>query len=717
MSSRFALLTVLALLLAGVAFMLLTLRPVGTEAATARGTQLQVEESPASAEVVGQPVEAALPRTQVVREEPTTESSVQPAPEELWLAVRVITAATYRNNAAPVANVEVAVGVGPANSPTAEVLATGTTDAEGVCELRIPWSVAEAARNNGGRVWARPSGAGWIEQTRHRTLPKVLEDVEIKLQPRPGFTVRGRLLGEHGEPTTGNAQAEGITLTGEQAHGFGSVDSEGWFEVHVDDAGTYDLVGTPPYLHGDKVQATVYAGTGVARRVQIDASHLPQDLIIQLQGPGVVRGRVQTAAGQPVAGLDLSINSVRLGATGGYGFGSYKRLLTEGLGAPHASVRTDTDGEFEVRGLRAGDFNVKADNEQTLLNPVSLPSDGEPIVLVLDHPHMVVQLVDEDGAPWQGKLARAASFWSGASKEWSVAPRIVVAPARPSPLSASWESFGFADRVRGKGLGGGSMSFETQPGVDYLVGLAGGPGAWNPTLVHAPESGGRVDVELRVVPGPGMGSLSLTVSDANRALTDGIVVHVEDPDSGFTILSWDSWPFEMTLPAGDYRLAVEGSAFTDSHHGTMLRPSNHGRFATSLHITAGQVTQVEAYLPTGARIDLTLGGETEDADRDAVLASWGEGVTGDLEFFATRARVRLLAEGHWPRRVEFRWEDTQTSAAGTHLTPNLEIGTQQVSELLPAGRYTLEAHMPGGRVASVPVTLVDGETLSVTLEL
>ena len=719
MSARILVPAVFCLLVAGVVAVFMSQRSTPPEAAAVRAREPRAVTPAQHAEP---PAEAPQHRSAVPAELSPADGPVQGEPEEQWLPVRVLTAATYRRDAAPVPGVEVAVGVGSANSPAAAVLATGTTDSEGLCELRLPWSVIEAARPGGGRIWARPSGTGWIEQTRHRSLPKTLEAVEIKLQPRRGFTVRGRLLGEHGEPTVGNAQAQGVTLTGEQGSGFGAVDSEGWFEVHVDHAGTYDIIGTPPYLHGDKLPSEVYAGTGALREVQIDAEHLPQDLTLRMQGSGVVRGRVQTATGQPVAGLTLSVSSVLLSATRGNGFGEFQRLRTEGLGAPHASVRTDTDGRFEVRGLRAGDFDVSADNERTLLTPVSIPSDGEPVVLVLDHPHMVVQLVDEAGQPWQGKLASGSGWFRNSPDRWDDTPRIVVVPTASSLARAGWDRFEPFDVPQGEPLADACRSFEVHPGSEYLVGILGGPGAWHPKRVLVPEYGGRVDVTLTLGEARELGTLSLTVTDATGPLTDDIVVRIEDPDTGLPMLSKDrfyreTWPLELRLPSGSYRLAVEGAPSMDSHHGTLFSHAAHGRFEVELSITPGGITAIAAHLPAGARIDLKLEGEAKQADTQAVVDRWGNQTPETLDYWARRAQIRLVSADRWPRPVEFQFEMTGSTAAGTHLGPHLPIGTQQTSELVPAGRYTLEARMPGGRVASVPVTLVDGETLSVTLEL
>lgn len=720
MSSRLALLTVLALLLAGVAVALLNLRPIGAGAATARSDEQQLEEMPL-APVVMRPVEEALPRTRVVRDGSPAESSVRSEPEELWLPVRIAARNGSHAAAKPVAGVEVAVWMGPP-SPDMLVLATGTTDAEGVCELEVPWSAAEAARSNGNWIHARPIGSGWLERVGNRPIPEALESVEIHLVARAGFTVRGHLLGEHERPVRGKVRARGFTDLGAPATGYGIVRSTGWFEAHVEHAGTYDLIGTAHSLRGATTIAEVNVATGVVRGVQIDASHLPQDLTLQLRGAGVVRGRVQTARGQPVAGIGLFLNSTLIDSAEGNEYEDHRQLLAEGQGGFSAAVRTGTDGQFEVRGLLEGTFDVTVGQPPMRLNQAPIPSDGNPIVLVFDHTHMVVRLVDEHDAPWLGEL-NSRSFWLNAfSDEWTDAPLIIVVPTSDSLASANWDKFDLNGLPRGRLVGDACKSFEVQPGNEYLVGLVGGPGAWNPKRVRIPERGGRVDVTLRIGEQTGLGTLSLTLVDPAGLITNNITVRIEDPQTGLPLIARSSfdrepWPLELQLPAGSYRLAVEGHPDIDHSHGVLLAYSSHGRFEAELSIAAGGVTAMEAHLPAGARIDLELEGKTEASDTQAVVERWSDYLQGDLDYWGGRAQIRLLSEKRWPRPVSFKIESSGSGDVLSHLSPNLPIGTRQTSELLPAGRYTLEARMPGGRVASVPVTLVDGETLGVTLEL
>jgi hypothetical protein len=113
-----------------------------------------------------------------------------------------------------------------------------------------------------------------------------------------------------------------------------------------------------------------------------------------------------------------------------------------------------------------------------------------------------------------------------------------------------------------------------------------------------------------------------------------------------------------------------------------------------------------------------LAGEANAADRAAIEGTYRNssvGIENWREVFPSRAALVLLAEGSRPIDVQFTEQWTRSSGAGTHLTKYLALDKQDVSQVLPAGRFTLEARLPGGRVARTPVVLVDGQTTEVAL--
>ncbi len=77
---------------------------------------------------------------------------------------------------------------------------------------------------------------------------------------------------------------------------------------------------------------------------------------------------------------------------------------------------------------------------------------------------------------------------------------------------------------------------------------------------------------------------------------------------------------------------------------------------------------------------------------------------GRIQRYETR--IRVLAGQETPVQV--------TLPAGARLHVRL-AGSEAPSEVLPAGRFRVEARLPGGRVVLRTVVLVDGETTAVDL--
>lgn len=204
-------------------------------------------------------------------------------------------------------------------------------------------------------------------------------------------------------------------------------------------------------------------------------------------------------------------------------------------------------------------------------------------------------------------------------------------------------------------------------------------------------------------------------------MDESLTVRVEDPETGLELLTArpyrsDRWPLEIELPAGHYRLSVEGREVLDRCGGVLLEPVRHGRFSADFQIQGGASLPLEAHLPNGARIDLDLRGVALELDRLAA-PKLAPGMSAEaIAEAASSAEIWLVPSDRWPIRVPFRFTapgETQTS----WLCYRFALGQRQSSEILPAGEYVLEARMPGGRVVATRVTLEDGETAAVELEL
>ena len=208
MSSRLALPTLSCLLLAAVAGTLWALRSQPVAAALAP-TEWVPREAPAAAEV--QPPGHTPPRAEVLASAQPASISAVPALEREWLEVRVVVRDGFEQGEQnPVPDVPVAVGLGSPLSQSAPPSVTAASDAEGLCDLRLPWSAVKAARAEGGRIWARVLGPGWIEHSATADLPESPipgAPLELSLYALPGFTARGVLIGTDGNPTHGTIKA------------------------------------------------------------------------------------------------------------------------------------------------------------------------------------------------------------------------------------------------------------------------------------------------------------------------------------------------------------------------------------------------------------------------------------------------------------------------------------------------------------------------------
>jgi hypothetical protein len=449
-----------------------------------------------------------------------------------------------------------------------------------------------------------------------------------------------------------------------------------------------------------------------------------QDLPVPVVGPGVVRGRVRDTMGRPSSGLDLCI----LAAVADDAAGSFvvpqaisTALEREARGRFWATTTTAADGSFEARGLRADRFVVRARTDRDggyplLLTPVAVESDGVPLELLLDRPHIAVRVVDADGNRWAGAIGVDARFWARPVEVWPAGPQVVVAPSLADARLGDPETLALS----GKRVGRSEVVFEVSPGRRYEVGLVGGPATWKPREVEVPLGSSRIDVTLAVPGSVRMGALVVSVhGPSGDALAGGVAIGIEDPASGVPLLLRDNFehpgPQRFALPEGTYRVVVDGVASTDPMHGTLWSPRSCGRFATTVRVESERTTELLAEVPAGARLHLVLRGETREEDRRAIRKRKPYVEPGSVDAWASEASIVLVFETSWPVPVEFTRHLGTTSAAGTELISYMQVGDEGTSEILPAGRCRLEARLPGGRVASQAIELLDGKLAEATL--
>lgn len=659
-----------------------------------------------------------------------------PAPP---FVVGVHVSRSYTGTADPVPDVRVEAGVGIALDPATSAVASASTGSDGNARIELPRALANEARTSGRPLWvrlahpgygSRPHTVAWPE-AREAGAPSSAEastngtdaspakargepDVQTRLMARAGVSLTGRLYGPDGEPCCGSVRLESVARDGTpRSSTLGVVTEQGWFEVNVNQPGTYELRAEAP------------SGTALIGGVAIREGERPEPLEVFLRGPGVVRGRVRDTAGAPAAGLELLVIHADVGDETGSML-IYRETSRElaGVGAGHLwqTLATDSSGGFEARGLMQGSYVVRARTSPDpwagyphLLTSGSVPADGRPFELVFGRPHLLVRVVDENGALYAGELRgeRPRGGAGGPDDEWPDVATVVCAP--------QW-SDAVIERLYlpCASAGEGEFVFEVDEERTYLVGVFGGATSSDLREVFVPLGAGRIEVVL-TIGAKAPGTLAISVEDSAGtpvpSLMSGIALRIECATSRLLLVfkdffNRDPWPQVFELPPGPYRVVVEGAP-TMGYHGTLLSARKLGRYETLVDVRPDATQEVTARMSEGARLRLALEGQARDEDRaawsglvvdDEVVASWAE-----------QAEVVLLPEGGWPVPVQFRWEVTGSTAEGTRLVSSLSVGSEDTSEVLPAGRYRLQARLPGGRVATTEVVLRDGETTAASL--
>ena len=254
------------------------------------------------------------------------------------------------------------------------------------------------------------------------------------------------------------------------------------------------------------------------------------------------------------------------------------------------------------------------------------------------------------------------------------------------------------------------------------MGAIGGGFAGVMRAVDVAEDAGCVPIELRPPPPAEAATVQVRLrGDAGELRASwNLGVHLEDPATGAVIArhrTLDRGPPTFTVPPGRYRVVAAGTPYLESSHGTLMRPRELGRAEREVTLAAGVTEEVALSIPAGARLHLHLTGEADAADRAAILdgESWLQEQTDLLDARSRTARVSLLRPGHAAVVVYRTLETTGDSAAGIHLESGWPLGQPLPSQVVPNGRFTLVARLPGGREARTDVNLEPGQTTPVAL--
>ncbi len=498
--------------------------------------------------------------------------------------------------------------------------------------------------------------------------------------------------------------------------------AEGAFELHLAE-GVVDGV-----LLADADEA----GTGCLGGVELTLEAPRQDLEVVVRGAGSIRGRVTDASGAPAAGLALCVLLAELddAARPDPAFDDTLHAL-EGLGRTRVLLLTDPDGRFEARGLRPEPYFVLAGTGAKFsqrLTPRPILANGDELELRLARPHLAVRLRGPKGEPWSADplvLRRPEGGLRSLPSAWPSSPTVMVFPCTPTDQEAGV----LGDALEGTLIALDEAVYEVPDGARYLVGAMGAAFDGSLQVVEVPPGASRVPVELQARSMGEFGAVSVRVLHAGRELSgdvrDNLEVSLESGPTAARLLERDPYrgraPFVFRAPAGTYRVVAAGKAYTDYQHGTLMVPRAMGRSEAECVLIPGTTQDLVLELDDGARLELELMGEASEADRRSVLTSYpwlaDPEHAAQLASWAARAELALVHGGRRPEPVLFSGPDYQgTSAAGVHLKSGWPLGQVHRSEILPTGRYTLLARLPGGRAARVEVELRAGATTAVKLE-
>jgi 5-hydroxyisourate hydrolase-like protein (transthyretin family) len=173
----------------------------------------------------------------------------------------------------------------------------------------------------------------------------IAKPLEFRL--RPADTLKGRITDEAGKPVAGaRVWTKGLRTGPIDGIGTATTDADGQYAIA--DMGRFTDEDARPRPIGNGVMA------GEAR-VYFNVRHpdfaherptwnrIPSTVDVVLHPGGVITGRVtDQVTGKPAAGVALSLQGV-------------KGLVSDG------QARTDADGKYEIRCLKAGQYNLWAD--------------------------------------------------------------------------------------------------------------------------------------------------------------------------------------------------------------------------------------------------------------------------------------------------------------------------------------------------------------------
>lgn len=356
-----------------------------------------------------------------------------------------------------------------------------------------------------------------------------------KLVARPGATLHGRVVGVDGQPPVGSCSLalQGTSdpnrpsrLRPVRAYARG-----GEFALDLTHPGTFVL--------------TAYSRPGGSQRIsglKLDPNDLPDDLVVQLEGPGVLAGQVLDPGGLPVPNLSLGlVHNDERGTRRGTGYDISSVLKAQAGGHRVASVTTDDQGRFEATGLAAGLFRIYDNEEQEQdLGGRAWPTGLMGIKLVVDAYVLSVSVEDAEGEPLEAAVSGRREIdrlWLHSCTVSGDAPRL------------KWI------------LRDGVRIARTRPNVVYEISAWGGGYSRSHREVSLGPKNRREHVSLVLSPKLEPAELILQpLKPGGEALQGKVRARIyagRNPDALARLEGQADTAMQASLPPGTYRVVVE----------------------------------------------------------------------------------------------------------------------------------------------------------------
>lgn len=526
--------------------------------------------------------------------------------------------------------------------------------------------------------------------------------------------------------------------------------------LHVNDASKPGL----KHMAGDVF------GSATSKRYVLDEAGGTLVVELPLRGSGVLNGRIETAEGEPVRGLQVL--AVEAGAPFSGEAGQplspdAPTLDFQGQGLGVVRGVTDDEGRFGFAGLRPGPFHVFEASAKGLevrerLSGAPLAADGREHVIVLEGESFAgleVEVLAADGArvtkpvlwsaagdatfppmlnnnvrvwiepePWvDGALALDvegnALGWEGAAGQGGGS---ASTSGGGKPAVADQAAFGGPPPIVGTVTPEGLVRFaRLKPGA-YRVLAASMQHALISKAITITAAGAPERVTLRMSAQSQTATLLIDLRTNSGGRLMGLThVGLTERATGHRIAGeivdslMSSARPKFVVPAGEYWLDVSNFPTFDGPNGAVdERSLGASRVAVTLAPEATEELRVQ--LPNPARLEVYIDSVNPPANEAPSSQAASTDAALDQQ---TLVRIDLYRQGESPIPVWFYSDGSVTDFPNAPSAPDvfraIPCNRSWLSEPLPAGRFEVLATLADGRTQRASIELVDGETSPLNL--